>query len=53
MLNQHGIGKHPMQCCPNRLVYINAVLRTISLMLFFLEKDFGFKLHFSLHFRLK
>ena len=52
MLNQHWIGKHPIQCCSNRLIYINTVLRTISLMLFFQMKDFSFKLHFSLHFRL-
>ena len=24
ILNQHWIGKHPMQCCPNRLIHINA-----------------------------
>ena len=23
ILNQHWIGKHPMQCCPNRLIHIN------------------------------
>ena len=23
ILNQHWIDKHPMQCCPNRVVYIN------------------------------
>ena len=22
ILNQHWIGEHPMQCCPNRLIYI-------------------------------
>ena len=25
ILNQHWIGKHPMECCPNRLIYINAL----------------------------
>ena len=25
ILNQHWIGKHPMQCCPNRLIHINTL----------------------------
>ena len=25
ILNQHWIGKYPMQCCSNRLIYINAL----------------------------
>ena len=25
ILNQHWIGKHPMQCCSKRLIYINAL----------------------------
>ena len=25
ILNQHWIGKHPMQCCPNKLIRISAL----------------------------
>ena len=35
ILNQHWIGKHPMQYCPNRLIYINALSLSFSLKSYF------------------
>ena len=31
ILNQHWIGKHPMHCCPNRPIYINALSWELSI----------------------
>ena len=39
ILIQQWIGKHPMQCCPNRVIYINALLRTIYIFNAFLQKE--------------
>ena len=46
VLNQHWIGKHPMQCCPNRLIYIKTLSWELSLMIFFLKQNFRIQTSF-------